>query len=234
MQELAFDRLYGRSVALDICQACQGMWFDDLELLQLTPGATLRLFAEVNTESAAATTPLSARLACPRCTQPLVEARDRQRNTRFSYFRCPAGHGRYLTFFQFLRAKNFVRSLDAREIAELRRRIRQVNCANCGAPVDIERYVRCGSCRSPVSMIDPEQVRKVVDELRRSEARRLESDPTLPVQLLVERARAERAFAAPAGRLALLDLLDGSRSPNLVDAGLRTLGRWLRGLGPGV
>jgi hypothetical protein len=227
MEEHSLDRLYGRSVVLDICRSCQGMWFDNLELLQLTPGATLRLFAALNDRAVAARVPLSDGLACPRCPARLVEAHDRQRNTRFSYFRCPAGHGRYLTFFQFLRAKNFVRSLDPQEIAELRRRLRQVNCANCGAPVDVERHAACGFCRSPVSMIDPDRVRKVVDELNRAEARRIDIDPTLPVQLLVERARAERAFAEPAGEFTLQDLLDGNRSPNLIDAGLRVLARWI-------
>ena len=43
-----------------------------------------------------------------------------------------------MTFFQFLRAKRFVRSLGPAEIRQLREQVRQLNCSNCGAPLDIE------------------------------------------------------------------------------------------------
>jgi DNA-directed RNA polymerase subunit RPC12/RpoP len=206
---------------------CQGLWFDDLELLQLTPGATLQLFAALGQTRENIRHPLSDRLVCPRCTSRLIEAHDLQRATRFSFFRCPAGHGRYLTFFQFLRAKNFVRSLDVAEIAELRSRVRQVNCANCGAPVDIERGTACTFCRSPIAMLDPDQVRKTLAELDRAEQKRQAIDPTLPVQLLTERLRAERAFATPAEVMAIFSVLDGERTPSLVEVGLRAVARWL-------
>jgi hypothetical protein len=156
----------------------------------------------------------------------LVESHDLQRATRFSYHRCPKRHGRFLTFFQFLRARNFVRSLDAGEMAELRARIRQVNCSNCGAPVDVERNAACRFCRTPVAVLDPDQVRKAIDELRQAEEKRQAVDPALPIALATERLRAERAWAELPEARGWPALVTGEGS-DLVAAGLRALVRLL-------
>jgi Zn-finger nucleic acid-binding protein len=227
MEGRSVERLYGRSVVLDICHGCQGLWFDDLELLQLAPGATLELFTTLQHGPAAARTPIAQRLQCPRCRCRLRQAHDLQRNTRFTFFRCPKGHGRYLTFFQFLRAKNFVRSLTRAEIDDLKRRVHQVNCANCGAPVNIDQWAACSFCRTPIAMIDPDQVQKVATELREAAARRQTVDPTWPVQALAERARTERTFSSLADGWPWHDTLSDRSSVDLLDAGLRTIGRWL-------
>ena len=148
-----------------------------------------------------------------------------QRATRFTYFRCPAGHGRVLTYYQFLRAKNFVRSLNADEVADLRRRIKQVNCANCGAPIDLGVNAVCSFCRTPVSMLDPDQMQKAVTQLKETAEAKSHVDPTLPLTLATQRAEAERAFAGAslAGRPSLVtDLLTGDSS-DLLTAGLRAL-----------
>ena len=159
-----------------------------------------------------------------------METSDLQRNTRFTFFRCPHAHGRFLTYYQFLRAKNFVRTLNAREMAELRTRVRQVNCSNCGAPVDVEHGVACAFCRTPVAILDPDQVRRALEELA-SEARRRPPDATLPLSLLMERVRAERAFAEATEDGALNVLLSGHPT-DLVGAGLRVVARLLgRGTG---
>ena len=50
----------------------------------------------------------------------LVHTGDLQRTTRFFYERCPQNHGRLITFFQFLREKNFVRDLSLKEMEELK------------------------------------------------------------------------------------------------------------------
>lgn len=227
MEERAFDRLYGRSVAIDVCRRCQGLWFDDLELLQLTPGATLELFTSLGQAPSAPRTPLAPTLCCPRCGTGLREAHDLQRTTRFSYFQCPNDKGRWLTFYQFLRAKNFVRSMSAREIDDLRRRVRQVNCANCGAPVDLDAGAACRFCRTPIAILDPEQVRKVAAELTSAEQKRRDVDPTLPVRLAAERAQAERVFAE-AMRSGWTDAPRDPDGPwDLLSGGLQALARWL-------
>ena len=229
MTERAAERLYGRSMAIDVCPRCEGIWFDGQELLQLAPAATLALLSDVVPEQTAARAPLAPALACPRCQGRLLETHDRQRNTPFVYYRCPRGHGKFLTFFQFLRAKNFVRPLDDQEVAELRKGIHQVNCVNCGAPVDIERAAVCGFCRTPLTMLDPQQVRKAVEELRQKIEVPERERQVLPLSLAQERLRAERAFAQAEGRTGgSFRVLDVFEAGNPITSGLRLLQVLLR------
>lgn len=190
-----FDRLYGRSIDLDICHVCQVIWFDNQEMLQLAPRATLDLLAAIATEQNAPRTTLAATLRCPRCATPLEDTHDMQRATRFTYFRCPAGHGRIMTYYQFLRARSFVRVLNADEVNDLRRRIKQINCANCGAPIDLGQDAACRFCRTPVAVLDPDQMQKAVAQLKETAEAKSRIDPLLPLTLARERAAAEAAFA---------------------------------------
>jgi hypothetical protein len=228
MTALSVDRLYGRSLTLDACQACQVIWFDRGELLQMAPGATLRLVSMFVDQPAVARMPLGQALNCPHCRRRLDEVQDMVKGTRFTYARCPDEHGRLLTYYQFLRARNFVRALGPAELEELRRHIRQVNCANCGAPIDISRDAACPSCRTPVAVLDPAQLRTAVEELRRSLEQR-PIDPTLPLQLAIERMKTERVFAAAdSGALqpSVLDLFFGNVADPIA-GGLRALRRMI-------
>lgn len=225
METREVERLYGRTMTIDLCRACHLFWFDDLELLQLSPGATLDLFAALGAgHETGRPHPLPERPPCPRCPSRLVAANDQQRGTRFAYLACPSGHGRLLTFYQFLRARNFVRSLDAREVATLRRTVRQVNCANCGAPLDLGRDAACRFCRTPLAVLDPDQVQKAVAELQAAARERERVDPTLPIRLLAERAAVERSFATfEAGTGGGLT----AAGDDLLAAGVRALARWI-------
>jgi len=227
MEAPSFERMYGRRLTIDVCHHCQCLWFDDQEFLQMTPGATLQLVASVAEDRSVTRQPWAAAPRCPRCSRALAETHDLQRNTRFSYYRCPEGHGRFITYYQFLRAKNFVRPLSEEEVRELRARIQQINCANCGAPVDVERNAVCGHCRSPLAIIDPDQVRKTIQELKTAAEEKKGVDATLPLSLAMERLRAERVFADSPGstrRPAAVDLLFGDLSDPVVGF-LRLLGR---------
>lgn len=218
MDAPSFDRLYGRRLTLDVCRRCQGIWFDGQELLQMTPGATLQLLAELAEDRGGARQPWTEAPRCPRCARPLVETHDLQRSTRFTYARCPEGHGRFLTFYQFLRAKNLVRPPGDAELKRLRAHIRQINCANCGAPVDVDRNAVCAFCHTPLAIIDPEQIKKTVAELAAAAEEKRGVDPALPVSLAMERLRAERAFADDPGsrrRSSALDLLFGDPSDSV-------------------
>jgi hypothetical protein len=175
-----------------------------MESHQLTPGATLALFKQMGVAVAEANRPLAGRKACPRCQAALTREVDKQRSTSFEGFRCPAAHGRYLTFGAFLRAKNFVRDLTAAEIAELRRHVQSVKCAGCGAAVDVREHSACTFCRAPIAMIDPDQLQRTIAALQEKEALRpkpspgtgpLGVDPALPLRLAAERLRGERVFA---------------------------------------
>jgi len=227
MDAPSFERLYGRRLTIDVCHHCQCLWFDDREFLQMTPGATLQLVASVAEDKELTRQPWAAAPRCPRCSRPLAETHDLQRSTRFTYYRCPAGDGRFITYYQFLRAKNFVRPLSEEEVRELLTRIQQINCANCGGPVNIERDAVCGFCRTPLAIIDPDQVRKTIEHLKEAAEEKKGVDPTLPVSLAMERLRAERAFAessATSRRPAAVDLFFGDLSDPVVGF-LRLLGR---------
>ena len=104
---------------IDLCEACHGFWFDKYESLKLSPGSTLKLIKLIGELSAQGKPTISENLQCPRCNAWLLLTRDMQRSTRFSYWRCDDGHGRFIGFFDFLREKNFVRTLSQQEIDEM-------------------------------------------------------------------------------------------------------------------
>lgn len=229
MTEHRLDGHYGRTVLIDLCGGCNGLWFDAMESHQLTPGATLRLFQQMGRAVSEANRPLAARKPCPRCARALTRALDKQRSTTFEDFRCPEGCGRYMTFVSFLRAKNFVRDLTPVEVRELQRHVRQIACANCGGAVDITKESACPYCRAPIAMLDPDQLATTVAELEASEARRQQVDPSLPLRLAHERLKTERLFSELGDRSRLSNAAFTTES--LVETGLLSLGRFLEHLG---
>jgi uncharacterized protein YbaR (Trm112 family) len=226
MPEETFDAHLGRSVVIDICHACQSFWFDARESVALTPGSTLALFRIIGDKL---TKPRQANgdlAKCPRCHGRLRRTRDMQRATRFEYWNCPNGHGRLISFFDFLREKDFIRPLTVQQIAELRQNVSSVNCANCGAPVDLVQGAACAHCSTPLSVLDMRQAEKLVAQLRKAEDRAHQPiDPTLPIELLRARRETERAFAGLADEgIRFDDVL----STDLVGAGLSAVARWFR------
>jgi hypothetical protein len=233
MEAPTMDGHYGARVALDLCPPCGGIWFDGHESVTLTPGAVLRLFLMIDEHRIEARRPLPSRLACPRCRAPLALTVDRQRATRFCYWRCPHDHGRFITFAEFLREKNFVRPLSGAELAELRRNVTQVSCSSCGAPIDLAATSQCGYCRAPVSILDASQVEKVVADLKQAEERRQTVDPTLAARLVMDRLAAERRW----NQLELrpgwdAGVLGGGQG--IVETGVAALVRLLKGTAPGA
>lgn len=162
--------------SVDLCGTCQALWFDTQESVQLTPGATLDLFDAIRKTAPAGRRALPARLPCPRCREPLILTHDLQRTTRFSYYRCPYGHGRFTLFLQFLREKNFVRAPAPAELARLKASIRIVRCSSCGAPVDLEKETTCAYCRAPIAILDPDAVAATVRALKTAETKRTTID----------------------------------------------------------
>ena len=175
------------------------------EDLRLAPGAILSLFRLIG-EAPPRQTHLTDNLHCPRCQSRLCDTHDIQRNTRFRYWRCERGHGRFITFFDFLREKDFVRPLTTQQIEELRQQVQSVNCSNCGAPVDLARGSTCTHCGSPLSMLDMHQASRAIETLQKAAAPK-PIDPALPLELLRQRG--------------------ASSSGDLVEVALNLLGDWI-------
>src|SRR5262245_46207902 len=130
MAQLSVDGHYGRTVVLDLCHGCGALWFDADESLGLAPGAILRLFTVI-AERQKERRPPAGTPSCPRCRRWLALTSDMQRNVRFGYWRCPGEHGRFITFTEFLREKNFVRPLHGEELARLRATVQTIHCSSC-------------------------------------------------------------------------------------------------------
>lgn len=195
MQRRKFDRKPQGGVDLDLCFECQAIWFDQYESAQLTPGSIVKLFRCIHDHRDAIPRPVGDNARCPICRARLQLTHDMQRSNRIAYHRCPAGHGRLTTFFQFLREKNFVRSLSGAEIERLRATVAQVRCSSCGAPVDLARDAQCGYCRSPISILDADAVKKSLEELDAKERGRRHVEPTAVLDAMLASQRFESQLA---------------------------------------
>jgi len=152
-------------VEVDSCTTCNLFWFDRAESMVLTPDAVLALFRLIGS-AGPPRSPLANGLACPRCRHSLAFTHDLQRQTRFTYWRCPGGDGQLITFGQFLAAKNLVRPPSAAELARLKATVRQVNCSQCGAPIDLASESACGHCGAAIMLIDPDSIAHALQELQ--------------------------------------------------------------------
>jgi Zn-finger nucleic acid-binding protein len=224
MQEETLDGHLARPVSIDLCFPCQSFWFDARESLSLTPGSTLALFRIIGERTTRPQVPDNELAKCPRCRGRLRRTKDMQRATRFEYFRCPNGHGRLTTFFDFLKEKDFIRPLTPQQIAELRKNVQMVNCSNCGGPIDLTKRSECPHCGSPLSMLDLNQAEALVEQLLAADRPNQPIDPTLPLQLARARREVESAFSGVPREVSFEDIA----SIGIVGAGLSTLARWLK------
>ena len=182
-------------VTIDFCTQCQGFWFDKYEDLHLSPGSTLELMKFIGEDAPENKTPLSAVLHCPRCGGTLSMTHDMQRSTRFSYWRCEE-HGRFLGFFEFLKEKNFIQTLPARQVQELRDKLQTANCSNCGAAIDLTKDSACSHCGSPISIVDMSHSQEVIKQLQQlAEPKHI--DPSLPLELEAVKRNTEHLFGPP-------------------------------------
>lgn len=223
MLHLSLDGVLGQSVEIDLCASCRAFWFDPFETLHLTPQSTLRLFAVIADQSKgtdAAAFPSAS--TCPRCRQRLILTHDRQRTTAFQYWRCDAGHGRFTSFIDFLREKDFVRPLSPQQLKELRENVQQIHCSSCGAPIDLTRDSACPHCAAPLSMLDIKRMRAMADGIPKSPGGDLSLRSSKGQQPPVEISQLLRAHADHGG---------GSLLSDLIDLGLQSVAGWLSMLG---
>lgn len=200
MERRTYDTPLGGKVDIDVCTRCRAFWFDPFETLHLTPRATLELIAFIG-EQQAEPRPWPQTLHCPRCAGELKLAHDRQRATPFQYWICDAGHGRFETFVDFLREKDYIRALTQQQIADMRNKIQFVHCANCGAAIDLTHDSVCQHCSAPISMIDMKKMEEIAREAR-----------------------------TPAKTLVLPALRPDPKPVDLVDAALKVVSSWVRSL----
>lgn len=223
MRSLRLARKLDGELAVDLCADCQALWFDTFESVQLAPGATLALFDAIRTALPAERRALPATLPCPRCTLPLALTQDLQHTTRFSYYRCARGHGRFTPFVQFLREKDFIRPLAPAELARLRTMIRTISCSSCGAPVELGRDAVCPYCRAPIAILDPDALTATVRALESAEARRA----TVDVDALVDGMLEAQRHAAELAREEASRGSGAKTAVDLVALGLAAIGTLL-------
>ena len=152
MTPLTLGGHQGASVEIDMCGSCRAIWFDRYESLQLSAASVLKLFSLMADHGTAS--PPHEAPACPRCAAPLLLTHDRQHNTPFQYWRCDREHGRFITYMDFLREKDFIKPLSPQQISELQQHVETVNCGNCGGLIDLARGSICPHCGSPLSLLD--------------------------------------------------------------------------------
>lgn len=205
---------YGRTIAIDLCYGCSHVWFDGQEDLHLAPGGVLQLFEAMGSAAQQARRRVGARKACPHCQTGLLRTHDRVKDTPYEYFRCTQGHGKFMGFAAFLRARHFVRDLSAAEVQTLRVEARTIKCVNCGASIDVAAHAACPYCHAAIAVLDADQLAKTLEELARAEAERGKVDPSWPLRAEQVRQQTEAAFAElRRGRGATADL-------DLVETGL--------------
>jgi uncharacterized paraquat-inducible protein A len=215
MTAMSLEARLSAPVDIDLCADCQAFWFDRYENLKISPGSTLKLMKFIGEHTAAGKELRTEELRCPRCTSPLKATNDMQRSTRFSYWRCPQEHGRFIRFFEFLREKDFVRPLTPQQLAELRRNIQTISCSNCGAPIDLTANSSCPHCKSPISMLDMKQPEEMLNQLKHAAERPAIDANLLSLELTKAKVEVETS-------------LRGTESQSgLVEAGLSALARLL-------
>ena len=160
MQVHELERRDGGKLSIDLCFPCYAIWFDRWESVQLAPGAVIELFKEIHTHRAEVRRPLGVQLGCPRCIKSLLITHDLSKTGPFSYYRCPQDHGRLTPFFEFLREKQFVRTLNPAELIRVRAQIKQLMCSGCGAPIDLQTESKCSFCGAPIAVLDADAVDK--------------------------------------------------------------------------
>jgi len=177
MEKRRFERMHHGEVIIDLCFHCHGIWFDEFESVQITPGGVIELFRLIHEHRDRQRLPLRDVLHCPRCDERLLHGLDRSRHGgQFNYHRCLQKHGRFTPFAQLMIEKGFVRQLSDSEIDELARKVGTVRCTGCGAPVDIRQDHACRHCRTPIAILDPDAVDKALSRFDHAETRRTTRD----------------------------------------------------------
>jgi Zn-finger nucleic acid-binding protein len=182
---------YGRTVELDACQPCQLLWLDTSESQQLNSDGVMELFRMVHDSALNQRDKLAQRLGCVRCRSTLKKTHDQVPNARFTYHACTKGHGRLITFYQFLVEKHFVRELSPAERERLAADVQQIRCTGCGAAIDLGKQNACDYCRAPIAVFDRQAAQKAIEHYLERRNRRIPQQQLQPVVLPPTGARVD-------------------------------------------
>ena len=239
MEALTLVSHIGTSLTIDVCWPCHLIWFDHLESTSLSPASVIELFKRIHEARDAERNLVSLTMRCPACDGGLKLTHDVSKSGRFSYYRCEAGDGRITSFTQFLREKNFIRSLSAAEIRTLSVQVKQIRCSSCGGSIDLEHDTACSHCGSAISVLDRDAVEKALAALT-AKAIMQPVGPSLSstaesgvIDALLQRSRAAssgiNAYTSRSGQLSnptydwLADAASWGQSADLVSAGISDL-----------
>ena len=211
MSKHRFERLHHGEVILDLCYACQGIWFDDFESVQITPGGIIELFKLLHEHRDDQRQSLREPLHCPRCREKLLHGIDHAKHGgQFNYHRCLQKHGRFTTFGQFMIEKGFVRQLASAEITTLAARVGTIRCNGCGAPVDIRNNHACTHCRAPIAILDADAIEQALARYQHAEIKRttMNVDALGDAIVMREREKSRRNREQPRGRIEDIEVGD--------------------------
>lgn len=222
MTEWELGSSLGVAITVQVCPPCQGFWFGQYKDLQLSPGSTLKLMKHIGEHSASTKPVLKPDLWCPQCGAALTIAHNMARSVRFTYWQCPNQHGHFITFFEFLKEKNFIHPLSPREIGRLRESIHTVNCSSCGAAIDLQNNSACPYCHAPISILDLKEQQRMLEQLKQA-AEPKPVDPALPMKLAMIKSQTSNFFQEHDDEW----WEDARTGGDLVQAGLNAVARWL-------
>jgi len=213
MQPFVSARKNGGSLSLDLCFACQGIWFDEFESLQMAPSGILELFHLIHEHHDHPRQPWRDVLHCPRCRERMLQGFDVTKNGKFTYHRCLQKHGRFTAFAAFMQEKGFVRQLNGAEIDALAKKVQIIRCSGCGAPIDIRHETVCVHCRAPIAILDPQAVEKALSGLGQAAEKEGKVDAEAFADALIANERAKSRMAREerrdAGPPDVTDLISG-------------------------
>jgi hypothetical protein len=186
----------GNQFTIDVCPPCQAFWFNRHEDLGLSAASTLQLMKYIGDHSSSPKTAFTDRLMCPLCGSELTLAHNMARNVRFVYWQCASQHGHFISFFDFLKEKNFIRPLSTQEIQRLRESVQEVHCSNCGGSINLQTSSTCPFCHSPISILDLQDQQSMLAQLKEAAASDgTQVDPALPLKLAMAKAEASDYFS---------------------------------------
>jgi hypothetical protein len=164
-----FQRQLGGELTLDLCFACQGIWFDEYESAQLAPAGVLELFRLLHAQHADSAPALApAVLHCPRCREAAAGLPGQHARRPL---RLPAAARNGTAAYSGFCGLHDREGLRAPARRRRNRRTWRARCRPSAARAAARRWTSaattvCRHCRSPIVVLDPDAVQPGAGRLR--------------------------------------------------------------------